>query len=234
MGGIVSYILASTVASVATEELELTWPIPRYSTKKNQIDFGTSWKSAPFSFKSDSSTNFFLNFYPKSENKPREGITLDEVRKWTSIYIYSNVSSKCKDIPLSEFPVREKNYHVELSILDANEKKCFTRTFHRNFSELRTGYGSTRFSLQSELEDPANNLLPDGTLTIHCRIKKLNDSLTVCLCPSNNHFTPLWPLLSWLITWANWANCCTNIRLHMSLFRINIWRFVYLFFEWWT
>jgi BTB/POZ domain/MATH domain len=185
MGGIISYIIASTVTPAATEELEITWPIPRYSTKKNQIDFGASWRSAPFSFK-DSATNFFFNFYPKSENNPREGVTLDEIRKWTSIYFYSNCTSRCKDTPSSESPFRDQNLQVELSILDANEKKCFTKTFHRTCSELRTGYGSTRFVLQSELEDPANNLLPDDTLTIHCRIKKLNESSTVCLCPTDN------------------------------------------------
>jgi BTB/POZ domain len=186
MCGIVSYFFPSTDKSVATEEQEFTWKIPEYITKKNQICLGTSWKSTPFSFKSNSATQFIFNFYPKSDNISRNGIPLDEVRKWTSIYLRSNCSSKCKDISSSASRIRDQNYHVELSILDANEKKCFTKTLHRTCSLLHAGSGYTRFVLQSELEDPANNLLPDGTLTLHCRIKKLNESSTVCLCPTDN------------------------------------------------
>ena len=184
MGGVVSYFSSSPDKSVATEEF--TWKIPQYITKKNQINFGASWKSTLFSFQSNSATQFSMEFYPKSVNVPKNDIQLAEIRKWTSIYIYSNCSSKCNDIPLSRSSIRGQNYHVELFILDANGKQHFTKTFHKTCSGLHKGFGYPHFILQSELEDPANNLLPNGTLTLHCRIKKLNDSSTKCRCPSNN------------------------------------------------
>jgi len=187
----------SASTDVATEQ-EFTWRIPEYRKKKKQTYRGASWNSTPFSFKSDSPTSFSLVFYPKSENKPRAGIPLGEIRNWTTIFLYSNCLRSRKDIPVREFHERssadlransnicDQNYHVEFSILDANGEPRFTRTYHLKCSDLHTGQGCRQFIRNSALGDPANNLLPNDTLTIYCRIKKLNESSNVCLCPTSN------------------------------------------------
>ena len=188
----------STDTSVATEEQEFTWRIPGYRKKRKQTERGEPWTSRPFSFKNDSKTNFSLVFFPKSGNIPSAGIPLDDIHNWTSIYFYSNCLSTRKDIPVSEFRkwasaclhtfciFRDQNYHVELSVLDAKGEPNFTKKSHLKCSALHTGQGYGRFILQSELGNPTYNLLPNDTLTIHCRIRKLKESSVVCLCPSKN------------------------------------------------
>ena len=171
MSGTPSLPSASTDTSETTEELEFTFQIPQYRREAQREWSGRHLRSVRFSFNVDSKISFRIRIYPKSD----EPYPSAEIGKWTSVYLHANCSKKCKD-----------NYHVELSIKDASGAKFVARTSHTKCRDLQKGFGYRQFILRSELEDPANCLLPNDVLTIYCHVKELKDESTVCRCPRQN------------------------------------------------
>ena len=60
------------------------------------------------------------------------------------------------------------SHHVEFSILDENGKKF---GIHHMHSPIPIDLGFQEFIRLADLENPANNLLPNNTLTICCRVQ---------------------------------------------------------------
>jgi speckle-type POZ protein len=170
MGDTASSLSAFSDTSEAIGERKFTWQIPQYRRNAQTLRSGNHLQSIPFSFDGNSKIHFFLRIYPKSDKRTPSA----EIGKWTSVFLYANCSRKCK-----------VNYHVELSILDADGAKFVARTSHKK-CDFKKGVGYRQFILQSELEDRANCVLPNDVLTIYCHVKELKDDSTVCRCPREN------------------------------------------------
>ena len=150
--------------------LEFTWKIKNYSQQKldlNEKGPGPLISSQAFGC---GNMKFTLRFYPQGGARSSD-TEVSNGEKWTSLYLLTESSKKYGT-----------NHHVEFSILDENGEKFGFRCFHKKIIFKNWGY--TKFIRQTDLEDPANNLLPDDTLTIYCRVKgtKSKRELEKCNC----------------------------------------------------
>jgi speckle-type POZ protein len=109
--------------------------------------------------------SFTLEFYPQScfQSSDNEASNWET---WASLILMAQ-SSKTYDTC----------HHFELSILDADGEKFGIR---HSLQKLPIGWGCSKFIRLSDLEHPANNLLPDDTLTICCRVEESKSEKCNC------------------------------------------------------
>jgi speckle-type POZ protein len=73
--------------------------------------------------------------------------------------------------------------------LDADGEKFGSRHFHQ---KIPFGYGYPKFIHLTDLENPVNNLLPNDTLTICCRVEETeSESEEKCNCQIEEHQTTI-------------------------------------------
>ena len=131
--------------------IEFTWKITNFSQQK--LENGKSVH--PFSVGCEDDLKFILHFYP--QGRVQSGDTeVSNGGEWTSLYLQAKGSQKYLN-----------SHHVEFSILDENGEKFGIRHFYQKIPFI---YGYPKFIRLTDLENPANNLLPDDTLTICCRV----------------------------------------------------------------
>ena len=132
--------------------LEFTWKISKYSEQKLSNGPGRliCSQNLPANFKGN--LKFQLGFGPHGVSEFSDG------GEWTSLYLKTTGSDTYDTL-----------HHFEFSIVDADGKKFGIRRFHKK-NPAFVSY--TMFLLQKDLENPANNLLPNDTLTICCRVEE--------------------------------------------------------------
>ena len=64
----------------------------------------------------------------------------------------------------------DTSHRFEFSVLDADGQKFVIDHFHGKIPFQKWGF--PKFIRVTDIENPANNLLPDDTLTICCRVKE--------------------------------------------------------------
>jgi BTB/POZ domain len=95
-------------------------------------------------------------------------------RRWISLY------AEIKSVNTNATTI-----HIELSILSENGEKFISKFYHRKLPcEESRGYA--KFIRQADLYNPVNNLLPNDTLTIYCRIQETTTGPGPCTCPTEN------------------------------------------------
>ena len=131
--------------------LEFTWKISKYSEQKLSNGPGRliCSQNLPANFKGN--LKFQLGFCPHGVSEFSDG------GEWTSLYLKTTGSDTYDTL-----------HHFEFSIVDADGKKFGIRRFHKKIPAF---VSYTMFLLQKDLENPANNLLPNDTLTICCRVE---------------------------------------------------------------
>jgi speckle-type POZ protein len=141
------------------KSLEFSWKITNYSLQR--VEYQTvDWnRSQNFPADCEVDLKFVLGFYPEgtaqvvqSDDKVSNG------EKWTSLILRAN-SNKTS----------VTRYHFELSVLDAQGEKFGSLNFHREIPCLLNFF---KFIRLKDLENPANNLLQNDTLTIFCRVEE--------------------------------------------------------------
>jgi speckle-type POZ protein len=137
------------------KSIEFTWKIANYSQQK--LDNGPGKGIRSHDFPVGRNLEFTLQFYPQGRAQFGDNV-VSNGEKWTSVYLITK-SSKNYDT----------SHHVEFSVLDANGVKFGIRHFHRKIPMDR---GFHKFILLTALENPANNLLQNDTLTICCRVEE--------------------------------------------------------------
>ena len=132
--------------------LEFTWKISKYSEQKLSNGPGRliCSQNLPANFKGN--LKFQLGFGPHGVSEFSDG------GEWTSLYLKTTGSDTYDTL-----------HHFEFSIVDADGKKFGIRRFHKKIPAF---VSYTMFLLQKDLENPANNLLPNDTLTICCRVEE--------------------------------------------------------------
>ena len=136
---------------------EFIWKITNFSQQKLTKEPITVSQVFPAECERD--LNFTINLFiviysQKCVLSAHNEVSNEE--KWTSVNLLTK-SSKEYD-----------NSHFELSVLDANGEKFGIRRLHKKIPSLVC---FRDFIRQTDLENPANNLLPNNTLTICCRVK---------------------------------------------------------------
>ena len=155
--------------STNTKSIEFTWEITKYGWNKFISEPGERIISPPFSVGCECELTFTLHFYPQGcvqsdDTKVTNG------GKWASLFLKAESSM---DYIIS--------HCIEFSILDADGEKFGSDHTHRRIPFTMV---SPEFILVTDLENPANNLLPNDTLTICCRVEETESILDEeCNCP---------------------------------------------------
>jgi speckle-type POZ protein len=151
-----------SMGTMGVKSLEFTWKITNYSQKK--LDYGPGkWISSQAFYDSCvGDMKFTLQFYPQGS----PGLSFGE--KWTSLGLVTECRKKY-----------DTSHYFEFSILDANGEKFAIYHFHR---KIPFTYGYRNFITLKKLENPANNLLPNDTLTICCRVVETKSESEECRC----------------------------------------------------
>jgi speckle-type POZ protein len=137
--------------------LEFTWKIANYSQQKLKNGPGKWIRSQAFSVGCKGDLKFFLQFHPQGRAQSVDTeVSIGE--KWASLFL----ETEGRD-------TYDNSHHVEFCILDADGEKFGIHQFHRKIP-MKRGY--PKFILVTDIENPANNLLPDDTLTICCRVEE--------------------------------------------------------------
>ena len=163
----------------------------------------------------------YLYFYlyancPGGDDSSSNDSDSEDCEEWISLY--AKIQSES---------FYEATFHIELSILKENGEKFISKFFHEKLpSDCSWGY--SKFIRQADLDNPVNNLLPDDTLTICCRIQEMTSGSGPCTCPAVNRqivqtrskmapdfasffFPEDWSLvmkntsLSWIRDWSVWT-----------------------------
>jgi speckle-type POZ protein len=136
--------------------LEFTWKISNYSTQKLNNEPGKSICSQSFPADCEGDLKFRLKFYPQGDVQSDDN-EVPNGEKWTSVYLKAEGSK-----------IYDTSHRVEFSVLDADGEKFGIDHFHRKISSC---WGYPKFVRLADLENPANNLLLNDTLTICCRVE---------------------------------------------------------------
>ena len=121
----------------------------------------------------------YLYFYlyancPGGDDSSSNDSDSEDCEEWISLY--AKIQSES---------FYEATFHIELSILKENGEKFISKFFHEKLpSDCSWGY--SKFIRQADLDNPVNNLLPDDTLTICCRIQEMTSGSGPCTCPAVN------------------------------------------------
>ena len=137
------------------KSFEFTWKITNFSQKKLENE---RIISQTFPADCEGDVKFTLHFYPRGDVQSGE-TEVSNGGKWTSEIFLSSYSNKTYDT----------SFHFELSVLDANGEKFGSCHSHEKIS---IGFGFPEIILVTDLENQSNNLLPDDTLTIFCRVEE--------------------------------------------------------------
>jgi speckle-type POZ protein len=149
------------------KSIEFTWKIANYSQQKFTTGPGKWISSQTFSVDCESSLEFTLEFYPQGDVQSGDiGVTNGE--KWASLGLATESNKKYI-----------KSHLIEFSILNADGEKFGIRHFHQ---KLPIDCHFPKFIRLSRLENPANNLLPNDTLTICCRVEETKWETEECKC----------------------------------------------------
>jgi speckle-type POZ protein len=152
--------------STNLKSLQFTWKITNYGQQKFNNKPGKRISSQAFPGDCEDDLEFTLYFYPQGSVQSGDN---EVSEKWASLYLKAESS---------------KNYdtfhHFEFSILDANGEKLGIHHFHKTIPFQKWGY--LKFILLTDLENPANNLLQNNTLTICCRIEDTKSETKQCYC----------------------------------------------------
>jgi speckle-type POZ protein len=150
--------------------IEFTWKITNFSRQKLKNGPGKFIRSQAFSVGCEGDLKFTLYFFP--QGYVQSGDTeVANGEKWATLGFGTQSRKKCDTI-----------HHVEFSILDKNEEKFGIFDAHRKIP-IRVCFHYFKFIRLTELENPANNSLPNDTLTICCRVEKTkSESETECNC----------------------------------------------------
>ena len=150
------------------KSLQFTWKITNYSQQKLKNEPGKRIISQAFPGDCEGDLMFTLYFYPQGHVQSGDNEVTNGV-KWASLFLHTESS---------------KNYdtfhHFEFSILDADGDKFCIHHFHQNIPFLKRGYH--QFIRLADLENPANNLLQNDTLTICCRVEDTESETKECYC----------------------------------------------------
>jgi speckle-type POZ protein len=146
--------------STNTKLIEFTWKITNYRQQKLNNGPGKWIRSQAFPVDCEGDlVKFFFQFYP--QGCVQSGDTGNQVRngeKWASLFLNTEGSKKY-----------DTSHHIEFSILDAHGEKFGINHFRKKIP-INSGY--PKFIHLTDLENPANNLLPNDTLTICCRVEE--------------------------------------------------------------
>ena len=138
-----------------------------YSQQKLKNGPGKSIRSKAFSVGCEGDLKFILEFYPQGYVDSSE-TEIQNGEKWASLYLKVESS---------------KNYgtfhHIEFSILNADGEKFGIRRLHRKIPIAR---GYDKFIRLTDLENPANKLLQNDTLTVCCRVEETESKTEECNC----------------------------------------------------
>jgi speckle-type POZ protein len=139
------------------KSIEFNWKITNFSQQKLNYGPGKLMRSLPFFVGCEGDLKFILDFYPQGD--VRSGDTeVTNGEKWVSLFLQTEDTKKYVN-----------SHRIEFSILDKNGEKFGTIHFHRKIPMNR---GYLQFIRLTDLENPANNLLPNDTLTICCRVEE--------------------------------------------------------------
>jgi speckle-type POZ protein len=155
--------------SISFKLTEFTWKIENFSQKKLKNGPGKQICSQSFPADSESDLKFTLQFYPQGWVKSGD-TEVPNGEICASLYLKAECSKKY-----------DTSYHVEFSILDADGEKFGIRHCLRH-QTIPFLAGSQKTVLLTDLENPANNLLPNDTLTICCRVKETKSKTEECNC----------------------------------------------------
>jgi speckle-type POZ protein len=139
-----------------SKPFEFTWKITNYRRQKLRNEPGHGITSQVFPGDCKGDLKFTLEFYPQGDVQSGDTEVTNE-EKWTSLYLEAE-SIKTYDT----------SHHVELSILDADGETFDSGNFHKKIPFKDWGY--SKFIRLADVENPANNLLQNDTLTICCRV----------------------------------------------------------------
>jgi len=175
-----SQVSASSM-SIAVKTFQFTFSIPEYSYRVQSIEPGKKIRQS-FLLRNESKfwMNITLDFYPKGceASQVQHPSDCEQNDMKTAIFLKINSEIKCKN-----------SFHIEFSVLDANGKSFLTEFFHEKIPFSK--HWGTDFIPKAELEDPANNLLPNDTLSISCRIQETDSESEECDCPKETTATCL-------------------------------------------
>ena len=146
-----------SVGTAYFKSLQFIWKITNYSQQKVKNEPGKRITSQAFTAECESDLKFFLKFYPQGTGKS-DDTEVTNCEKWTSLYLQAEGSKKYTN-----------SHHVEFSILDADGEKFCIDHFHK---KIPMNFGNSKYIRLTDLENPANNLLPNDTLTICCRVEE--------------------------------------------------------------
>jgi speckle-type POZ protein len=144
------------------KSLEFTWKITNYSQKKLGKRITSDFLVGP-----RGELRFTLEYYPQGDVQSDDTEVSDE-EKWASIYLLTQSSKKY-----------DTSHHVEFSILDVDGEKFGIRHFH---GKIPINDGFLWFIRLTDIENPANHLLPNDTLTICCRVEETKSESEECKC----------------------------------------------------
>jgi speckle-type POZ protein len=163
------------IVTMDFKSLEFTWKITNFSQKKLMNRPGKWISSQTFYVGCEGDMKFILKFYPQGDAQPGD-TEVANGEKWTSLFLLTQRSKKY-----------DTSHRVEFSILDANGETFRSIHFHRKITFKDWGLG--KFTRLTDLENPANNLLPNDTLTICCRVKETTSESEECNCQKEQPLT---------------------------------------------
>jgi speckle-type POZ protein len=150
---------------------EFTWNIANFSQQKLRNGPGKCIRSQYFSTGLENDLSFVLHFYPQGYVK--SGVVVSEVSnggKWASLFLQTK-----------NFKTYTTSHRFEFSILDADGETFDSYHLHKKIP-FKGNWGFTKFIRLADLENPANNLLPNDTLTICCRVEGTKSETETCNC----------------------------------------------------
>ena len=155
--------------STSFKLIEFTWKIANFNQKKLENGRGKFIYSKSFPADSEGDVRFILLFYPQGDVRSGDNEATNG-EKFASLFLKAEGSKNY-----------DTTYHVELSILDAGGEKFSIHYFVRHH-KIPFCRGSAKMIFLTDLENPANNLLPNDTLTIWCRVEETESKTEDCKC----------------------------------------------------
>ena len=146
--------------------VEVTWKIANYSQQKLTTGPGKRIRSQDFTVGREGDLEFTLNFYPQGYLK--NAVSNGEIL--ASLFLRTEGSKKYVT-----------SHFIVIYILDANGEKFGIGHFHKKIP-FNGGWGFKKFIRLMDLENPANNLLPNDALTICCWVEETESESEICNC----------------------------------------------------
>ena len=151
------------------KSLKFTWKITNFSQQKLKNGPGKWIRSRAFSVGCEADMKFILQFYPQGE--VQSGATeVTNGEKWASLYLVIACNK-----------TYETSHLIEFSILDADGETLCSCHFHKK-NPFNSKYGYPKLIRLTKLENPANKLLTNDTLTICCRVEETKSKTEECKC----------------------------------------------------